>query len=389
MSTPHAAIPPVAHVIAGIAPRHGGPSYSVPRFVAALRGAGVEARLMTVRDGQPPGFPFVDAFDASWSRIPVLRKLKASRELRRALARAAMEETIFHAHGLWQMPTIYAARMASRSGAPLIVAPRGMLAADALEFSAIRKRLFWQFLQRPAFVGAACWHATSQAEAEEIRAFGIRAPIVVVPNGIDLPDSAISAPVETAGRTILYLGRLHPKKGLPGLLRAWAALAHDRPDWSLHVVGPDEAGHRGQLSKLAAELDLPRFRISDAVYGTAKTDVLHGADLFVLPTLNENFGVAVAEALAAGLPAIVTKGAPWSGLRAERCGWWIDQGQEALVGALRIATALPRGELRSMGGRGRAWMARDFGWEVIAKEMIGVYRWLSRGDRPPTTVLAD
>jgi glycosyltransferase involved in cell wall biosynthesis len=107
----------------------------------------------------------------------------------------------------------------------------------------------------------------------------------------------------------------------------------------------------------------------------------------VLPTLTENFGLAVAEALAAGVPAVVTKGAPWSGLETERCGWWIDHGVEPLEAALRVATALPRAERQEMGLRGRAYVARDFAWEVIAREMISVYRWVVGCSEKPSFVV--
>lgn len=389
MSQLKSVIPPIVHVIAGLAPHHGGPSYSVPRLVVALRDAGVDARVMAVRDATSPDQPFVETYGASWKRIPLLRAMRLSPGLKHAIRSTASDGALIHAHGLWQMPTVYAGRLALKSNSPLIVAPRGMLAADALKFSATRKRLFWRLLQGPAFTSADCWHATSHAEAEDIRSFGVRAPIAVVPNGVDLPENSAGAPKKKDGRVILYLGRLHPKKGLPGLLRAWAVVAGDLPDWSLILVGPDENGHSAELLKLASNLNLPRFMISDAVYGIEKADVMAGADLFVLPTLNENFGIAVAEALAAGVPAIVSKGAPWSALAKEECGWWIDHGVEPLIEALRTATNLSPEKRRKMGERGRNWMARDFGWPAIAKEMAEVYHWVKHGGETPSTVLVD
>lgn len=123
--------------------------------------------------------------------------------------------------------------------------------------------------------------------------------------------------------------------------------------------------------------------------GDAKTTAYREADLFVLPTLNENFALTVAEALAAGTPVISTKGAPWSGLQREGCGWWIDHGVEPLAAAMAHAMALPRETLKTMGNKGRAWMARDFSWDRIARDMLDVYLWLARGGEPPLTIRFD
>ena len=118
----------------------------------------------------------------------------------------------------------------------------------------------------------------------------------------------------------------------------------------------------------------------------SKLSALRGADLFVLPTINENFGLAIAEALAAGTPVITTKGAPWSDLAARGCGWWIEPETAALSEALRSAMGMPRSTLNEMGKRGRTWMVQDFSWEVIAQEMLAVYRWLSGNDNKPCLI---
>ena len=373
----------VVHVIAGIESADGGPSYSVPRLCGALAEAGIRTTLLSVAaSNSRPGTCNRDNDHRSlawdYAAIPVLRGLRASSALSSALAKEAITSDVIHNHGLWLMPNVYAGWAASRARTPLIVAPRGMLGHAALSFSRMKKVLFWHLLQGPAIRCAACYHATSRQEYEDIRAYGLKHPVAVIPNGIDLPQlHSNPASTDAADRVVLSLGRIHPKKGLDRLVRAWAMVEAAHPGWRLRIVGPAELGHDAQLSALAATLKLRRVSIEPAIYGEEKYGAFREADLFVLPTLNENFAMTVAESLSAGTPVISTKGAPWAGLEVERCGWWIDHGIGPLAAALSEAMALPRAELRVMGARGQAWMARDFGWDAIASKMAAVYAWLA------------
>jgi glycosyltransferase involved in cell wall biosynthesis len=133
-------------------------------------------------------------------------------------------------------------------------------------------------------------------------------------------------------------------------------------------------------------LGVTRISVEGPIYGEAKTVAYRSADVFVLPTLNENFGLTVAEALAAGTPVISTKGAPWGGLEREGCGWWIEQGIEPLAAALAHAMALPREALKAIGDKGRKWMARDFSWDYVGSSMLDVYLWLARRAEPPASI---
>jgi glycosyltransferase involved in cell wall biosynthesis len=364
----------------------------VPRLCEALAAAGAETTVFSVatgeggqRDAQDKGYRD-RRFAWDYARIPVLRRLRSSQGLLHALRDAALTADVIHNHGLWLMPNVWAAQVAS-GRTPLVVSPRGMLAPAALAFSRVKKRAFWALLQGPAIGRAACIHATSEQECEEIRGFGLGKTVAVVPNGIDVP--GLPAP-PAAGppdeRVVLSLGRIHPKKGLARLVHAWSKVEAGHPGWRLKIVGPPEAAHDTQLRALATALGLTRVSVEGPIYGDAKTAAYREADVFVLPTLNENFGLTVAEALAAGTPVISTKGAPWSGLESEGCGWWIDHGVEPLAVALARAMALPGGVLKDMGAKGREWMVRDFSWDRVARDMLDVYLWLARGAQPPPTV---
>jgi glycosyltransferase involved in cell wall biosynthesis len=192
-------------------------------------------------------------------------------------------------------------------------------------------------------------------------------------------------------KTVLFLGRIHPVKGLDLLLDAWATVMDRFPDWRLLVVGTDSAygvqgGYLRKLKVLTQNLKLKRIEFFEPAYGNAKLSVYREANLFVLPTCSENFGITVAEALAAGTPAIVTKGAPWQGLEMNRSGWWIDFGVGALVGALAEAMAESPDALAERGLNGREWMIREFSWCILGQKMHQTYQWLIMGGERPAWV---
>ena len=374
------------HVIAGLRQTDGGPTYSVPRLCRALAAAGARVDLMTVSESaeqdHSDGNYRERRFAWDGVNVPVLRAVRRSSALACSLRKEARSADVIHDHGLWLLPNVYAGREAGRAARPLVVAPRGMLSPTALSFSRLKKRIFWQLLQKGSVASAACFHATSEQEYQEIRAFGLRQPVAVIPNGIDIECNTPSRERDSRQRTVLSLGRIHPKKGLDTLLRAWAKVEPLQADWRLRIVGPAEGGFDATLKTLAMELDLSRVSIEGPVYGADKRDAYHQADLFVLPTLNDNFALTVAEALAAGIPVIATKGAPWKGLVDQRCGWWVDHGVQPLVAALSEALARPAASLGEMGERGRLWMAHEFSWDRVAGDMLALYAWLRERKSP-------
>ena len=330
------------HILAGIEVVYGGPSYSVPRLCMALARNNVDTTLLSVAGtndvvcpANVPNFRFA-TFPRDYAGIPILRDLHESSGLACELRRAALGADVVHDHGLWLMPNVHAGREAARAGKPLVVSPRGMLSKAALSFSRWKKRAFWLLLQRKAIRGAACFHATGDGEYQDIRAMGLPNPVAIVPNGIDIPDAGpVQEVVSPDERTVLSLGRIHPKKGLDRLVHAWAALESTHPQWRLKIVGSSEVGYVETLKALADQLGLNRISFHGPAYGEDKTAMYRGADLFVLPSLNENFGLTVAESLAAGTPVIATKGTPWSGLERESCGWWVEHGVETLAAAMK------------------------------------------------------
>lgn len=297
------------------------------------------------------------------------------------------EIQLIHSHSLWMQPVIYPARAKKKYNIPLLVSPHGTLSPWAFSSGSIIKKIYWPCLQKPALDVATCFHATALSEYLDIRSKGFRQPVALIPLGIDIP--ILQKQLYANKRTLLFLGRIHPKKGLNILLPAWAALQDRYPEWCLKIVGPDEGGYLQKMFELSKKLSIKRIEFSGPLFGEKKIHAYQQADLFVLPTYSENFGISVAEALASGTPALVTKGAPWEGLEAHNSGMWIEIGVDPLVAALEQMMSLSRDELDVMGMNGRSWMASEYSWSSIGARMAETYEWIINGFDKPDWVMMD
>jgi glycosyltransferase involved in cell wall biosynthesis len=263
-----------------------------------------------------------------------------------------------------------------------------MLSQWALKYHSWKKRVAWMLFQAGDLRSAQAIHATSEREAHDIRALGLRQPIAIIPNGVEYPGTVTPRCRTTGERRAIFVSRIHPVKGLMNLIVAWARVLP--ANWTLTITGPDEIGYRKELEAAARREGIERsVRFEGTIQDENKWQEYASADLFILPTQSENFGIAIAEALAAGLPVITTREAPWRALEDHRCGWWIDTGVEPLVTALRDAVSMSDESRLEMGTRGRAYAIREFSWDGIASNMIDVYEWLLNGDKPPDVVVTD
>jgi glycosyltransferase involved in cell wall biosynthesis len=294
---------------------------------------------------------------------------------------------LVHCHGLWTFHGLAVPAFCRRNRIPYLVSPHGMLEPWAWRHHAWKKRPIWWAWEKRFLTRAAVLHATADQEAANLRHLDLPNPIVVVPVGVDLPPiSPARNPGASERRTLLFLSRIHPKKGLLNLVEAWRQL-HPK-GWRVVIAGPDEDGHRAVVEKAIrmAGLDAD-FNFVGPVNGVEKWTLLQSADLFALPTYSENFGVVIAEALACGVPVITTKGTPWNELLAHRCGWWVDAGAEPLATAMREAIALTDEQRREMGKRGRCLVEERYSWPKIAVEMKLVYEWVLGGGTKPECVV--
>lgn len=376
----------VIHVVPAITEEASGPSYSVVRLCESLIAQEQDVTLAALDWAPMPSPPpFLKTFPLGWGPS----KLGRSPAMRRWLAVQAESRSVdlIHNHSLWMMPNVYPGEAARRHSIPLVVSPRGTLSEWAMQSGSAVKKVFWPLLQRPALAATTCFHATAESEYEDIRRMGFRQPVAIIPNGIDIPK--LPPKKHSDSRALLFLGRIHPVKGLDMLLPAWRAVQDRFPEWRLRIVGPDNSGYLSQMQHLASELHLERIEFCGSLFGAQKWQMYGQADLFVLPTYSENFGMTVAEALAAGTPAIVTKGAPWAGLKLKQAGWWIDIGIDPLVACLEDALSRTTDNLGEMGQCGRGWMEAEYSWVHVGRQMAETYRWILSGGNKPEWVLEE
>lgn len=374
------------HIVPAIDAEASGPSYTVPRLCEALIASGVETTL-AVLDGvgaaERPSF--VKTFPPGLGPRRLGRSPIMARWLREHAEAGWID--VLHNHGLWMMPNVYPGWARKSGKFRLVVSPRGTMSEWAWNHHAWRKQFFWALFQAKTLRRADAFHATSEEEYQDVRRLGFRQPVCVLPNGIDIP-ALVETPV-TGRRKLLYLGRIHKKKGIDMLLRAWQTLQGRFPDWELVVAGPDDGGYLPVMQALARQLGLQRVSFPGPLYGEEKLAAYRSASLYVLPTHSENFAMTVAEALAAATPVITTRGAPWRGLETNGAGWWIEIGVDPLVACLEEALGLPEERLAEMGRAGRAWMEREFSWTTIGLQMAAFYRWLCGSGERPACVRVD
>ncbi|HVX66141.1 MAG TPA: glycosyltransferase, partial [Bryobacteraceae bacterium] len=231
-----------------------------------------------------------------------------------------------------------------------------------------------------------CLHALSKAELDDYRRFGLSNPVAVIPNGVDSAPDADPGPFlagwpALAGkRLVLFLGRVHYKKGLDLFFRAWKAAA---PEAHLVIAGRDSEHSAAPLHALAAELGIARqVTFTGPLYGALKWSALAAADLFVLPSRSEGFSVAVLEAMSAARPVLITTPCNFPEAAAHGCGWVVEPDAGALAAALTRALSLPPEVLQASGRSGRALVAEHYTWNAIAGRMAATYDWMLGGPAP-------
>jgi len=377
----------ILHVTPSFAPAwsYGGPIYTVLHLCEALVRAGCDVRVLTTDADGPRKVLNVDKKrEVQFSERLRVRYCRRSMPdavsipLLRLLPRYVRWADVVHLTAIYSFPTIPTLMAAKISNKPLVWSPRGSL--QRWEGSTRPQvKAVWERICRAAAPDKLILHATSLEEAEESRSHFPSAATNVIANGVDIPTVNRSKRPGEALR-VLYLGRLHPKKGIDNLLAACKLLESRGVRFTLTIAGSGDESYETTL-----KLEIDRLGLSDsvkmigAVEGEAKRATFENADLVVVPSYTENFGMIVAEALAHAVPVVASKGTPWQRLEEIGCGLWVENDRETLADAITRISRLP---LEEMGQKGRRWMVDEFSWDRIASEMLDCYRSLAPGDVP-------
>ena len=449
----------ILHLVPLIQASTGGPSVSVTRLASEQAKLGHEVTLACL--DYPHLGPQVRAqgvrLVSHKGNVFAVRGRGWSPEFRRIVMEEAKKVDVVHNHGLWMWPNAYAREAAVAAGKPLIISPRGMLEVWSLGRSKLRKAVAWRLFEKKNLQSAAMFHATAASEArsieesfshgltridtdesdrpaplgrgkmlmpddlgtrnassneEDLRLTNLKlktatgVPVVVAPNGVDLPDLAQrpgrqvledTFPELKGRRWVVFMSRLHPKKGIDVLLRAWArqkdvasgswrvkSMQTETPSHRntetphrgavLVLAGSDLIGYRKEIERIVRELGLEgSVVITGEVAGEEKECLLANADVFVLPSYSENFGIVVAEAMSWGRPVIASTGTPWKEVADVGAGWWIKPEEAELVKAMQEALGKRPEELQAMGAKGRALVAERYTWAAPAAKLVTAY----------------
>ncbi len=395
-------------VVSHLDPKYGGLSTVVPQLASMMVKSGhfhvqMEVFCLPEERCKPVSYP-----ELPISFWPVSRKRwLLERSLTPLFRRAIAQSDAIHIHGLWEHSTLISARTARAMRKPYIVSAHGMLEPWALERSRLKKKLYAALFERANVEGARCLHALTEAEAQDYRDWGSRRPIAVIPNGVDVPAAALeegaaeaflhASPAARGKRLLLFLGRLHTKKGVELLLRAWARLAARFPDALLVMAGPSEGRTRETLEALATELGVgttlrtgnqtatggsERTLFTGMLDAAMKWSALAAAECFVLPSYSEGLSVATLEAMGAGVPVIVTRQCHLPEVSRENAGWETEPDVDALTATLERCLGNTPGANKACGQRGAALVARRYSWPVVAVQMAELYTWVQGGPEP-------
>jgi glycosyltransferase involved in cell wall biosynthesis len=376
----------------------------------------VNVRVFALRD------QFTDADEALWSPLtintfPVTgpQQFGYSPALSRAILKS--DDDIGHTHGLWVYSSVVTLDWHRKTGRPYLISPHGMLDPWALNNSRWKKKIAWCFYEREHLQHASCLRALCASEAHSIRQLGLKNHVAIIPNGIDLPVGlAPSAPpwqqlVEPGRKVLLFLSRIHPKKGLVNLVKAWEKNYkpdngnHDFSDWLLAIAGWDQGGHESELKRLATDLGLTWADIRDLKNGCRPTQLsllflgpqfdagkvacYHHCEAFILPSFSEGLPMVVLEAWAHSKPVIMTPECNLPEGFQAGAAIRVEANVSSLVAGLGELRRMSSNDRLQMGGRARDLVVKRFTWSRVADQLQSVHQWILGGGPEPACLLPE
>ena len=387
-----------SNLVGSVSRNAGGLFESVRRLVQSLAQSGMEVCVFGLED------EFTEADLPTWSPVKVSvfrptwpKQFGYSRRFLEELA--AFSPDITHTHGTWLFPSVATNCYIRRKKCPYIISSHGMLDPWAIRNSKWKKTIAYFLYEETHLRGASCLRALCEAEARAIRKLGLKNPIAIIPNGIDLQkpvdggelmvDSQLRRMKADGRKVLLYLGRIHPKKGLPNLLRAWSEVqrtkANEARDWVLAIAGWDQDRHEKELRVLSAECGMEKsVMFLGPQFGEDKAECYRKCNGFVLPSFSEGLPMVILEAWAHGKPVMMTPQCNLPEGLVSRAAICIEPSVSGVASGLQTLFAMSGDELKLMGKRGHDLVATQFGWPRMAGKMKELYEWVLGGGAKPS-----
>ncbi|MBV4357854.1 glycosyltransferase [Pinibacter aurantiacus] len=369
----------VLHTISSMGFKSGGTSSSTYELIKGLRNKKVEVDILSFE--AEPGDKLVGKDDFLLT-VPQTKEKRFlySKEYKTVVEAANYQ--LFHTNGLWRYTNYITVKTARKKNLPYVISPHGMLYPTALQKSPLQKRLLMLHSFRRDLQNATCLHATCKEEMMHIRNLGIKAPVAIIPNSINIGEVKIyDTPKERF--EIGYVGRLAPIKNPEGLIRAFSKVEQANPNVYLTIIGSGDAEYETSLKEEVKKLGIKNCTFKGFLHGDELAKEFSKLSILALPSHSENFGMVVPEALIRGIPVVASTGTPWEELNTNDCGWWVSNEINSFSKALMEAASLSDEKRRLMGENGKRLIEENYSIDVVSEKMIRLYDWLiNKGPRP-------
>lgn len=308
-----------------------------------------------------------------------------SKKMKLKLSEKLDNNSIIHLHSLWMYPSVLLIGLKRKHSFKKIISPHGMLDKWALNNSKFKKKISLFLFEKKNIRTADCIHALCYQEYLDIRKISSKVPVAIIPNGINMPISK-NENNRPSNKNILFLARLHPKKGLDNLIEAWEKT--NTENWNLIIVGPDEGGYEEKINKKNKFLKEGKNKIQliKGAFGKEKEELYKAASIFILPSFSEGLPMTILEAWSYKLPVLMTKECNLEVGFNEKAAFQIEPTIQSIKSGIEKCINLPTTELEKMGYNGYKLVERDYTWEEVSKKMIKTYEWLLNGNNKPNFI---
>lgn len=364
--------------ISSLSLKSGGPSQSVPLLVKGLASAGVDVTLMTIYSEDMN----TKCLEGTSAKLKILDSPCNRNIVEEYIVSEKFD--IIQLQSIWDIYYHMVAKIARKYHIPYIFTPRGMLEPWSLSQKYLKKKFALAFYQKRDLKMSACIYTTADMEADHVRELGLKVPVCVIPNGVDTETYPCRTSIDKVKKQILFLSRIHVKKGVEILIDSFHHMHKEFMDWKVVIVGNGEYDYINELKDRINRLGLQDcIEIKPPVYGEEKIKLYQESSIFCLPSFSENFGMVIVEAMSCGVPVLTTTNCPWQILNEKNVGWCVDLSVENIEKTLRNALSLPAEKLYAMGQRGSRLVYENFNYHNTSQKTKKLFEWLLKGGKSP------